>query len=178
MIQGDFEIANLTELSSFAAAMARLLTPGLTIALHGTLGAGKTALVRELAESLGVARESVVSPTFVLCQEYPGRIPIIHVDAYRLSGGNELLDLEPDALFAPTNVTIIEWAERVASALPADRLEITIEVVTETARSIRVEGHGVSAVEVVTHLTSAWRSSPSKPMAFPVTASFLKQSED
>src|SRR5262244_3895305 len=111
------------------AALAAALPPGTLIALVGTLGAGKTRLVQAVAAALGVPRDAVTSPTFVLVNEYrQGRVPIFHFDTYRLKDDDEFLALGPEEYFDSAGITFVEWADRVAGLLPADRVEITIEV--------------------------------------------------
>lgn len=115
------------------------LGAGDCVALMGTLGAGKTQLVRGIAEGLGLADGRMVSsPTFVLVQEYPGRVPIHHLDLYRLSDpAAELPTLGIDEMLQ-TGAVLIEWAERAGGALPHPRVEIAIEVLSPTARRFHV----------------------------------------
>jgi tRNA threonylcarbamoyladenosine biosynthesis protein TsaE len=116
------------------AALAAALQPGTTVALLGTLGAGKTRLVQAVAAASGVPREQATSPTFVLVNEYPGRIPIYHFDAYRLRDEDEFIELGPEEYFESQGLTFVEWADRVASCLPAERVEIRCEAVGTTTR--------------------------------------------
>ena len=129
-----FEAADEAATERFGAALAVVLPPGAVVALLGTLGAGKTRLVQAIAAACGVRREDVVSPTFVLCQQYHGNRTINHLDAYRLRDVDELRELGIEELFASDAITIIEWADRVADALPDEFLEVTIEVTGQTAR--------------------------------------------
>lgn len=115
-------------------ALAQALPPRTVVALIGTLGAGKTRLVQAVAASLGVPRDAATSPTFVLVNEYRGRMPIIHIDAYRLRDEDEFLELGPEEYFESPALTFIEWADRVADCLPPERLEIACEAVGETER--------------------------------------------
>jgi tRNA threonylcarbamoyladenosine biosynthesis protein TsaE len=128
----------------FGAALAAVLPERAVIALNGPLGAGKTRLVQGLAEGLGVDRREVVSPTFVLVQEYYGRKPVFHFDAYRLRNDEEFWALGPEEYFSSPGVVVIEWAERVAGCLPAERLEIEIEVVGPTERRFHCRAIGAS----------------------------------
>jgi tRNA threonylcarbamoyladenosine biosynthesis protein TsaE len=109
------------------AALGAALRPGDLIALEGDLGAGKTALVRGIAAGAG-ARDRVRSPTFGLVHRYEGgRVPLVHVDAYRLSGPDDLLALGIETVIDPAAATVVEWAGRVAAALPCERLDIAID---------------------------------------------------
>src|SRR5262249_40067095 len=107
------------------------------------LGAGKTQLARAIAEGLGVADGRVVtSPTFVLVQEYQGRVPIYHFDAYRLRSEAEFAELGAEEYFQGGGVCLVEGADRVSGCLPAQHLRITLTIRTESARRAVVEGRG------------------------------------
>jgi tRNA threonylcarbamoyladenosine biosynthesis protein TsaE len=123
------------------AALADVLPAGTVVALVGTLGAGKTRLVEDLAVGLGVPREAVTSPTFVLLNEYrQGRLPVYHFDTYRLKDDDEFLDLGPDEYFDSEGISLVEWADRVAHLLPPERIEITLDVTGEHQRRITLAG--------------------------------------
>ena len=98
--------------------------------------------MQAIAASCGVSRDEVVSPTFVLCQQYVGRRTINHVDAYRLKDKDEFRELGGDELLNSDAITLIEWADRIAEALPDDYLEIEIAVVGPTARRFAIRGVG------------------------------------
>ena len=120
-----------------------MLFPGAVVALVGQLGAGKTHLTRAVAEGLGVKNPAAVnSPTFVLIQEYPARLPIYHFDAYRLSGPREFAELGVDEYFRGDGVCLVEWADKVEATLPAEHLRIEIEVVDENRRRFPSDGDG------------------------------------
>jgi len=106
-------------------ALATLAFPGAFVALRGDLGAGKSSLARAVARGLGVTGP-VPSPTFVLVNVYDGRLPLVHADWYRLADADELEQIGWDELATDHVVTLVEWAERVPEALPADRLELTL----------------------------------------------------
>jgi tRNA threonylcarbamoyladenosine biosynthesis protein TsaE len=129
------EILTHSEAETMAVAreMACGLTPGDVLLLTGPLGAGKTAFVRGLAEGLGCDPDEVSSPTFTLIQEYRGRVPLFHVDLYRLKPV-EAADLGLDDL-AEQGVVAIEWPDRWADA-PSSAGRVEFEVVGETARRI------------------------------------------
>jgi len=137
-----FQANCLDDTERLGAALARLVPDGTTVALCGTLGAGKTRLVQAIVACSGVAREDVVSPTFVLCQEYHGTRVVYHLDAYRLQDEDEFLQLGPEEYFESEGLTLIEWADRVVDCLPRSRLEIQIEIIGETCREFRISGLG------------------------------------
>lgn len=117
-------------------ALGALLVAGDLVVLGGDLGAGKTELTKGIARALGVD-DLVVSPTFTLARRYEGRIPLLHVDLYRLDRVQEVLDLglEEEAEDA---VTVIEWGEAASAHLPQDRLEVRIDLVGNDAADDRV----------------------------------------
>src|SRR5271157_4187537 len=133
-------------------ALAEVLPPGTTVALCGTLGAGKTRLVQAIAEGLGVNRRDVVSPTFVLIQEYRGRRMIYHIDAYRLRDDDEFQQLGPDEYFESDGLVLIEWADRVERSLPRDYVEIRIEVTGIQSRRFELRAVGRRHEEVLQRL--------------------------
>src|SRR5579884_3800024 len=124
-----FELADLAATEEFGRRLGRRLFAGAVVGLVGPLGAGKTHLVRAIAEGLDVAEpRAVTSPTFVLIQEYRARMPIYHFDAYRLRAAAEFLDLGAEEYFDGRGVCLIEWADRVADVLPPERLTLTLSV--------------------------------------------------
>src|SRR5262245_56397362 len=138
---------------AFGRRLGGLLFPGAVVALVGPLGAGKTHLVRAVAEGLGVAdSRSVSSPTFVLIQEYEARLPIYHFDAHRLRGPAEFFDLGVHEYFEGRGVCLVEWADRVEAALPAEHLRVTLEVTGEPSRRFAVEGRGEGYAALVRRL--------------------------
>lgn len=121
---------------------------GDVIALIGPLGAGKTVLVKGIAEGAGVTDpRRVTSPTFVIVNEYDGRLHLYHVDAYRLSGERELEALGIDE-FAERGAILIEWADRVPGILPEERLIIHIEPTGEQSRELQLAATGKRAAEI------------------------------
>ena len=102
-----------------------VLQPGALVALIGDLGAGKTTLAKgAIALQGGADEDDVVSPTFVLAREYPGRVDVLHLDAYRLGGAGELESIGYDLSRQATWAVLIEWADRVEAELPEDRLVV------------------------------------------------------
>lgn len=130
---------SVEETLALGERIGRGLTGGDCLALVGQLGAGKTYLVKGIARGLGVKNErSVNSPTFVLVNEYNGRVAIHHLDAYRLGSADELIDLGFEEMCADASIAIVEWADRVPEAMPANSLWIRIEVAGETDRRIEI----------------------------------------
>jgi tRNA threonylcarbamoyladenosine biosynthesis protein TsaE len=125
------------ETEALGARFAESLGPGDVVALTGELGAGKTCFTQGLARGLGVARRAV-SPTFVLVNEYRGRVPVHHVDAYRTESLAELLDLGLEEMFAGDGVTIVEWADKLLPLLPAHTVHVHIEGVGDEPRVVRI----------------------------------------
>jgi tRNA threonylcarbamoyladenosine biosynthesis protein TsaE len=117
-------------------------------------------LVQAIAEAGGVDRRSVVSPTFVLVQEYQGQRPIYHFDAYRLRDEDEFLALGPEEYFEAGGLTLIEWADRVTAELPAERLEIDIDVSGPDSREFQIVALGDRYCEVLERLKAALPQDP------------------
>ena len=107
------------------------------MALSGELGAGKTCFIQGLARGLGVER-SPTSPTFVLINQYAGRVPVYHVDAYRTESLTERLDLGLEELFGGPGVTVVEWADKLMPLLPADTMHVHIAGVGDEPREITI----------------------------------------
>ena len=125
------------ETRAIAAALAPTLTPGAVILLSGDLGAGKTAFVRGLAEGLGIDADDVTSPTFTLVHEYRGgRLPLIHVDLYRLERA-DLDEIGLDQDLAAKGVTAVEWSERLSRSIP-DAITVRIADRGGDARTIEI----------------------------------------
>ncbi len=121
------------------AVIGERLSTGDVVALRGPLGAGKTEFVKGLAAGLGVPEDQrVASPTFVLVREYVGRLTLFHIDAYRLSGASDLVDLGFDDICStPDAAVAVEWADRVHAALPGETLRVELMHRGDDRRSIR-----------------------------------------
>jgi tRNA threonylcarbamoyladenosine biosynthesis protein TsaE len=120
---------------ALAAALAVVARPGDLISLVGDLGAGKTQFAKGFGAGLGVA-ETIVSPSFVLMAEYRGRLPLFHIDLYRLADAAEALAGGLVDERQGEGVTLIEWAERLADAMPAGRLDVLIDGTGDDPRRI------------------------------------------
>lgn len=129
------------ETQAIAEAVAPVLLPGDIVALSGDLGAGKTAFVQGAARGLGVA-ERVTSPTFVIVREYQGRVPVLHVDVYRLGNLRELVDLGYEEFLDPAWVVFIEWGDAVEVLLPPEWLEVEMRREDDEERRVVFRAHG------------------------------------
>lgn len=151
-------LASPTETHALGNRIGQLLTGGETLALCGDLGAGKTALVRGIATGLGAPPETVTSPTFVLVQEYHGRLPLLHADLYRLRSRAEAESIGLHEFWQGNGVAAIEWADKFPTELPVDRLDITLEHTGRTTRKARLLAHGPQASQLLTALRRAHRA--------------------
>ena len=142
--------------------LGRWLRAGDVVALCGELGAGKTTLVQGIARGLGRAPGAIKSPTFVLVREYPGDIPLIHVDGYRLSGAPAAAWLDLELLLSPRKITLIEWADRFGELLPAQRLLVELSHVSANRRRLRVSAAGEWPAERLAALREALTISTSE----------------
>lgn len=137
--------------------IGRVLRGGETIALYGPLGAGKTALVRGIAQGLGASSMAVTSPTFVVIHEYDqGRLPLAHVDLYRIRSPRELESTGLVEYFSGQTVTAIEWADKGLAALPQDRIEITLNHRAARSRMIQVRAAGPKSGEVLARVRAQY----------------------
>jgi tRNA threonylcarbamoyladenosine biosynthesis protein TsaE len=158
MVDLAYDAPDEAATQALGAALADVLPNGTTVALCGTLGAGKTRLVQTIAAAAGVDPRLVLSPTFVLAQEYHGRRRLYHLDAYRLRDEAEFLDLGPDEYFESDGLTLIEWADRVEGCLPSERIEIDIVVTGPKSRRFEIRAVGPHYAEVIDRLAAKLRS--------------------
>jgi len=141
-VSGKSEVNSIYEMHELGARIGKELKAGDLLLLSGPLGAGKTAFTQGIGQALGI--ENITSPTFVISRIHPGKIPLLHVDAYRLQGDStaifEDLDLES---YLPTSITVVEWGEGLADRLADEYLEIQIEFGgDDDQRMVSVIGHG------------------------------------
>ena len=146
------QLPDADAMRAWGAQLAGLLQPGDLVLLTGPLGAGKTTLAQGIGVGLEVAGP-VVSPTFVIARVYRGgRLPMVHVDAYRLGGVDEVDDLDLDASVGES-VTVVEWGEGLVETLSDNRLEVRIERPEgdsdDDTRTVTVVGHGQRWQDVV-----------------------------
>ncbi|MDR2020328.1 MAG: tRNA (adenosine(37)-N6)-threonylcarbamoyltransferase complex ATPase subunit type 1 TsaE [Treponema sp.] len=119
--------------------IAPLLRPGSIVALRGGLGAGKTCLVKGIARGLGIDEE-ITSPTYTIVSEYRGRLPLYHIDAYRLNGAGDFLAMGGEEYLYGDGAALIEWSEHIAGSIPPGAAAIEIEITGETRRTLRIRG--------------------------------------
>src|SRR6476660_4208971 len=136
-------------------AIGSVLEGGESLALFGTLGAGKTALVRGIATGLGAPAEAVSSPTLVLLHEYHGRLPLAHIDLYRLNSAKEAEAIGLEDYLTGTTVVAVEWAGKAPGIQPDDRLEIELRHHKVQSRSIELRPTGPLSAALLARLKHA-----------------------
>ena len=128
---------------AFGAHLGAVAQAGDIFLLNGDLGAGKTTLTQSIGKGLAVPPTCyITSPTFSLLHEYPGRIPLYHMDLYRLANEEEIEELGFEEYIYGQGLTVIEWPERLGDLTPADYLEINISSPTPETREITLTAHG------------------------------------
>jgi tRNA threonylcarbamoyladenosine biosynthesis protein TsaE len=144
------KIHDLREMDELARHISRFLKPGFIIGLDGDLGSGKTTFTQFLAKHMGI-KDNVNSPTFTLLKIYPHRLPLYHMDVYRLEQIG--YDYELDEFIFGNGVAVIEWYPYIKKMLPGEMLEMIIRAVSETEREITVKGGGeyVRVIEDLGH---------------------------
>ncbi|MFC1948849.1 tRNA (adenosine(37)-N6)-threonylcarbamoyltransferase complex ATPase subunit type 1 TsaE [Chloroflexota bacterium] len=128
-----------------------LTLPGDVFLLVGELGAGKTCLTQGIAWGLGI-EEYALSPSFVIMRELYGRLPLYHIDLYRLDNIEESLDLGLDDYLYGEGVCVVEWAEKALSILPSEYLLIRIDYLSDTGRKLKMEPSGRHYAELAAQL--------------------------
>ncbi len=134
------------------AQVGQLLLPGDVLNLNGSLGAGKTLLVKGIGTSLNIPQDFITSPTFTLINEYDGTYPLYHFDVYRLEQGSELEDIGYEEYYYGSGITVVEWGNLFPNYLPDDRLDIVIERLGEQERKIEMTGIGTRGTQIVNEL--------------------------
>ena len=139
------------ETQKFGIRIGELAKPGDIFLLVGGLGTGKTCLVQGIAWGLGV-KEYAASPSFVVIRELYGRLPLYHIDLYRLNHIEEIVELGLDDYLYGNGVCVMEWAEKGLSVLPTEHLLIQIGYLSDTERSFQLKPRGKRYLEIVTQL--------------------------
>lgn len=127
--------------------LGKLLGPGNIVALYGDLGAGKTVLVKGIARGLGI-NATIHSPTFTLIHEHPGPIPLYHIDLYRIDE-KDLDSVGIDEYLEGEGVVAIEWAEKIKSLLPPDRLDVELRTTNENSRVITLSSGSPKIIPII-----------------------------
>lgn len=130
---------NPEETQALGERLGRRLGEGSVVACTGELGAGKTCFLQGLARGLGVTAD-VTSPTFVLVNQYRGRLPVYHIDAYRTESLTELVDVGLEEMVHGSGVTIIEWADKILPLLPSTAITVAISGLGDEPRQIELTG--------------------------------------
>ena len=134
-----YESRSAEETRRIGEVLGEQLKPGDVVATIGELGTGKTCFLQGLVRGLGVT-ETATSPTFVLINQYRGRLPVYHLDAYRTESLTELLDLGLEEFFYGDGVTVVEWADKLLPLLPPHAIVVTISGLGGEPREILIEG--------------------------------------
>lgn len=134
-----FSTKSAEQTKAFAERLAHFVEPGTVLLLEGDLGAGKTTFTQGLAKGLGVKR-NVNSPTFTIIKEYKGRLPLYHMDVYRLTDAEE--DLGFDEYFYGDGICVVEWAHLIEQQLPEQYLKVNIAHKGSDEREIILEPRG------------------------------------
>jgi tRNA threonylcarbamoyladenosine biosynthesis protein TsaE len=149
-------LPDLAATAALGRALGRLARNGDVILLHGGLGAGKTTLTQAVAVGLEVPPDQYVSsPSFALLHEYQGRLPLFHLDCYRLAGEEDVEGAGLLDYIGSSGLTVIEWPDRLGSLCPPQRLDITLEAAGETERRCLLEPQGAEWQERMALLTGS-----------------------
>ena len=143
---------NTGETTAFGRSLGTMLEKGMVLALSGELGAGKTTLVKAIATGLDILEEDVCSPSYTLINEYEGRLPVYHFDLYRLTDSSELYELGYDDYLEGEGISIVEWADAIADALPGEYLSIRIEIISDDERYFTITAAGKRYEALVSEL--------------------------
>ncbi len=122
----------------FGQCFQKLLSPSDVLALCGELGAGKTRLVKGLARGLGIDPDDVTSPTFMIISEHAGKLPLYHMDFYRLASLAEAEQIGIEEYFESEGLCVIEWADRLKPIIPDHAIWLHIEIISADERRIRI----------------------------------------
>ena len=120
-------------------ALGEILVPGDVVALTGELGAGKTIFCKGVGEALGISPARIVSPSFTIITEHPGRVVLCHVDVYRLASEAEALDIGLDEILCGDRVCVVEWAEKIRFLLPNECIRVTFFISGGDRRILSVD---------------------------------------
>jgi tRNA threonylcarbamoyladenosine biosynthesis protein TsaE len=145
------------ETQKLGQRLGEIAQPGDVFLLVGDLGSGKTCLTQGIAWGLGI-KEYALSPSFVIIRELYGRLPLYHIDLYRLDRIEESMDLGLDDYLYGRGVCVVEWAEKALSLMPQERLLIRLDYLSDTERRLRVEATGRRYAKIVSQLKKSFDS--------------------
>ena len=145
----QIEIHSLKETQEFGEKLGSLLTKGQCMTLTGDLGAGKTTLTKAIGKAMGVSK-TINSPTFTILKIYQGRLPLYHIDAYRLEGLHQ--DLGFEEMLEGDGIAIVEWPEFIQEILPTEHLSIKITNGTDEMRNFEINAIGKQYEEILEKL--------------------------
>ncbi len=148
----SFETHSPEDTAHWGELLGQYAQAGLVVCLRGDLGAGKTQLAKGVALGLGI-KDHVTSPTFTLINEYQGRLPLYHMDLYRLGDADEALDLGLEEYFYGQGVSLVEWPERMGEQIPAVRLELFLEDLGDDRRRLEFRPQGTQPEVLVEELS-------------------------
>lgn len=146
--------------------LGKLSQPGDVFLLVGGLGAGKTCLTQGIAWGLGIEGYAA-SPSFVLINQYRGRIPLYHIDLYRLDSIEEVNELGLDDYLYSNGVCVVEWAEKAWAVLPRENLTVEMSFLSDTSRSITIKPNGKRYIEMISQLSVTQRAKEGKRWSLP-----------
>jgi len=149
---------NSEETQQLGKILGRLAEPAYVYLLIGKLGAGKTCLTQGIAWGLEI-KEYAASPTFVLVREMSGRLPLYHIDLYRLDHIEEIADLGLDDYYYGNGVSVVEWAEKGLGLLPNENLQIQIEYLNDTERKLMLRPYGKRYKRLLSNIISKMKGS-------------------
>jgi len=139
-VLGTWTTENEAETFRLGGTLLAWLPADAVVSVEGTLGAGKSVLVRGLANELGIDANEVTSPTFTLWQTYEGTQTLHHLDAYRLDSVAEFQDLGVEELFEQSGFVVVEWGDKVRGALPVDHFQVELEITGPVSRLVTLRG--------------------------------------
>jgi tRNA threonylcarbamoyladenosine biosynthesis protein TsaE len=156
---GELELISQSpeDTRKIGAIIGELAQPGDILLLEGKLGAGKTCLTQGIAIGLGID-DYVLSPTFVIMRELYGRLPLYHIDLYRLDDIEESMDLGLDDYFYDDGLSVVEWAEKAISIMPRRHLLIRIDYINDTERRLLLEPSGERYLELAQKIIKGYTS--------------------
>lgn len=163
---------SVSETISIGRSLGRHLSPGDVICLTGELGTGKTCLIKGIAGGLGIEGKVVTSPTFIIIREYKGKIPLYHIDLYRIGFVDDIREIGMEELIYGKGVTAIEWADRIRDRLPDERIDVTmkwprkwpIKWTDEKTRDIEIKATGQHHTKILRDASEELKSYKNKAL--------------